>query len=65
MSQEQLNELQYLDCSITETLRLCSGSLIMRHVQEPCEITLASGVCCVPCHAVYMRSVYVCWLLMF
>lgn len=43
ISQEQLNALQYLDCCITETLRLCSGSLIMRHVKEPCEVALASG----------------------
>jgi hypothetical protein len=43
VDQEQLNRLVYLDACITETLRLCSGSLIMRHVREPCELTFASG----------------------
>lgn len=42
-SQDQLNRLLYLDACITETLRLCSGSMIMRHVKEACEVTLASG----------------------
>ena len=42
-TQEELNRMTYMDACITETLRLCSGSLIMRHVKEPCEVTLASG----------------------
>jgi cytochrome P450 len=45
-SQDQLNRLLYLDACITETLRLCSGSMIMRHVKEACEVTLASGESC-------------------
>lgn len=40
---EQCRDLVYLDACITETLRLASGSLIMRYVNRPCSITLASG----------------------
>mmetsp|Transcript_112566 Transcript_112566/g.220657 ORF Transcript_112566/g.220657 Transcript_112566/m.220657 type:complete len:513 (-) Transcript_112566:24-1562(-) len=42
-SQDQLNKLLYMDACITETLRLSSGSMIMRHVGQACEVTLASG----------------------
>ena len=43
MTQAQLNDLVMLDACITETMRLVSGSLIMRVVQRPCTLTLASG----------------------
>jgi len=43
ISQESLDKLVYLDCCLTESLRMSSGSIIMRMVLEPTEITLASG----------------------
>mmetsp|Transcript_13490 Transcript_13490/g.22572 ORF Transcript_13490/g.22572 Transcript_13490/m.22572 type:complete len:530 (-) Transcript_13490:396-1985(-) len=43
ISQELLDSLVYVDACITETLRLCSGSLIMRMVQCPTEVTMDSG----------------------
>lgn len=43
LSQEQLTALYYMDACITEALRLSSGSLLMRFVRNPCELTLASG----------------------
>ena len=42
-SQEQLDSMYFLDACISEALRLSSGSLIMRFVQRPTEITLSSG----------------------
>jgi cytochrome P450 len=42
-TQEMLNQMTYIDCCLTETLRLSSGSIIMRHVVETSEITLSSG----------------------
>lgn len=41
--QDILNQMLYLDSCITETLRLSSGSLIMRICSEPCTLTLANG----------------------
>ena len=49
ISQECLDKLVYLDCCLTEALRMCSGSIIMRMVMEPTEITLASGTACFIC----------------
>jgi cytochrome P450 len=44
LTMEKLNKLYLIDACITETLRLSSGSLIMRIVQEDdTELTLASG----------------------
>lgn len=43
VSQQQLNQMVLLDACITETLRLSSGSFIMRFVRQPCEVTMASG----------------------
>lgn len=43
LSQDQLNGLYFLDACITETLRLTSGSLIMRVAQRPTELILSSG----------------------
>lgn len=42
-SLDQLNKLLLLDACITEALRLSSGSLIMRQVVRPCELSLSSG----------------------
>jgi oxysterol 7-alpha-hydroxylase len=39
----KLNQLVLLNACITETLRLTSGTLIMRIVQKPLTITLSSG----------------------
>jgi hypothetical protein len=41
--QEELNQMLFLDACLTETLRLASGSLIMRVAKAPCKISLASG----------------------
>lgn len=38
-----LNSMPLLDSAISETLRLASGSLIMREAIEPCTVTLSSG----------------------
>ena len=43
MYQDQLTNLLLLDACITESMRLASGSLVMRIVQRPCSITLNSG----------------------
>jgi cytochrome P450 len=43
LSQEQLNDMVFIDACITETLRLTSGSLIMRFVKKQCDLTMASG----------------------
>eukprot|EP00607_Mallomonas_marina_P004866 CAMPEP_0182435708 /NCGR_PEP_ID=MMETSP1167-20130531/77193_1 /TAXON_ID=2988 /ORGANISM="Mallomonas Sp, Strain CCMP3275" /LENGTH=246 /DNA_ID=CAMNT_0024627047 /DNA_START=712 /DNA_END=1452 /DNA_ORIENTATION=- len=43
LTQDTLNSLQFLDACITETLRLSSGSLIMRFVRHACTLTLSSG----------------------
>ena len=43
LTQESLDKMVYVDACITETLRLVSGSLLMRHVKEPTEITMDSG----------------------
>lgn len=43
IDQEDLNQMVFVDACITEGLRLSSGSLIMRVVRNPCELTLASG----------------------
>lgn len=43
ISQEDLNKLILLDACITETLRLASGSFIMRYIREDCTLTLHSG----------------------
>ncbi|KAJ1441716.1 cytochrome P450, partial [Ochromonadaceae sp. CCMP2298] len=43
LSQLALNGLLYTDACITETLRMASGSLIMRFCTVPCEFTTASG----------------------
>lgn len=40
---EVLSRLEFLECCITEGLRLASGSMIMRHVMSPCKLTLANG----------------------
>mgnify|MGYP001810008277 CR=1 FL=1 len=40
---EALNQLVFLDACITETMRLVSGSLIMRHVNHACSVTFPSG----------------------
>ena len=41
--QDQLNNMHLLDACVTESMRLASGSLVMRFVQRPCSITLNSG----------------------
>ena len=41
--QDQLNNLHLLDACVTETMRIASGTLLMRIVQRPCSITLNSG----------------------
>jgi len=43
LSQKHLDSMKYTDACITESLRLSSGSMIMRYVKQPCELTLASG----------------------
>jgi cytochrome P450 len=43
ISQEELNRLVFADACITETLRLSSGSLIMRVARADISLTLASG----------------------
>ncbi len=43
ITQEELNKLVFADACITETLRLSSGSLIMRIARENTSLTLASG----------------------
>ena len=40
---EDLNRLIFIDAVITEALRLSSGSMIMRYVRSPLELTLANG----------------------
>jgi cytochrome P450 len=40
VTSEQLSQMIYLDACITEALRLCSGSLIMRSMHHACTITL-------------------------
>lgn len=41
--QEELNQMLFVDACLTETLRLASGSLIMRVAKSPCTISLSSG----------------------
>lgn len=40
---DSLQQMVFLDACITETLRLVSGSLIMRHVNHNCSVTFPSG----------------------
>lgn len=40
---DSLSQMVYLDACITETLRLVSGSLIMRSMHNACTVTLPSG----------------------
>jgi cytochrome P450 len=42
-SVEDFEKMVYLNACITEALRLCSGSLIMRYVRKPLDLKLASG----------------------
>lgn len=43
IDQENLNSLVFVDACITESLRMSSGSMIMRYVKKPCKLTLDSG----------------------
>lgn len=43
LSQDQLNKMLFIDACISETMRLSSGTLLMRYVRRPCDVTLNSG----------------------